>query len=274
MGRCIYCGQDAGLFFSKHKECEEKHATALAELNSRIKDYFKGGTDASSIGSALQALSRTSFINKDDAIMLAGKEIENFCQSLCYPVTDSAMRIVQDLIVALNIKASEINAYNGALRNMKQKYAQSSVLQQLSQGILPPPTPTKALLGRNEHLLWTYNGVKMLQEKVEKEYFGKRSGWSYRIAKGLTYHSGGTKLKPIEHSYMKEEGIGSLYITDMNLIFQSNTSAIKVPYKKMVGITPYSDGAEVHRDGTNAKRLVFQGFDGDFLMNILYNIQK
>jgi len=37
----------------------------------------------------------------------------------------------------------------------------------------------------------------------------------------------------------------------------------------MIGVTPYSDGIEIHRDGANAKRLTFQGFDSWFLMNII-----
>lgn len=273
MGKCIYCGKDVGLFSSRHRECEEKHTIALAELDFQIKEYFCGRTDATSIGSTWLNLSRTSFINKEDTLMLVCKEIDTFCQSLAYPISDTAMKVVKDLTIALNLKAAEINAYSGSLRNMKQKYIQSHMLIQLRQGILPNVTSINILLARNEHLLWSYDNVKMFQEKIEKEYSGRRSGWSYRIAKGLTYHSGGTKLKPIEHSYMKEEGIGILYITDMHLIFQSNTSAIKVPYKKLVGITPYSDGIEVHRDGTNVKRLVFMGFDGSFIMNVLQHVQ-
>ena len=65
------------------------------------------------------------------------------------------------------------------------------------------------------------------------------------------------------------KGIGTLYITNKNLIFQSTTSAQKVPYSKMIGVTPYSDGVEVHRDGANMKRLTFQGFDSWFLMNVI-----
>ena len=46
----------------------------------------------------------------------------------------------------------------------------------------------------------------------------------------------------------------------------------KIPYSKMIGVTPYSDGIEVHRDGANVKRLTFQGFDSWFLMNVISQI--
>ena len=49
------------------------------------------------------------------------------------------------------------------------------------------------------------------------------------------------------------------------LLFKS----IKVPYSKIIGINPYSDGMEVQRDGNNVKRLVFQGFDCSFVLNVI-----
>ena len=87
--------------------------------------------------------------------------------------------------------------------------------------------------------------------------------------KGVTYHTGSTKLKPVEHSYMDNKGIGTLYITNKHIIFQGATVAQKVAYSKMIGMTPYSDGIEIHRDGANVKRLTFQGFDSWFLTSIL-----
>ena len=78
---------------------------------------------------------------------------------------------------------------------------------------------------------------------------------------------------------MDNKGTGTLYITNKHIIFQSPTSAQKVPYSKMIGVTPYSDGIEIHRDGieihrdgANAKRLTFQGFDSWFLMNVISQI--
>lgn len=42
--------------------------------------------------------------------------------------------------------------------------------------------------------------------------------------------------------------------------------------QKIAGMTPYSDGIEIHQDGTKAQRQVFQGFDSWFMMNLLSNI--
>lgn len=50
--------------------------------------------------------------------------------------------------------------------------------------------------------------------------------------------------------------------------------ATKIPYKKIVGITPYSDGIEIHRDGANVKRMTMQGFDPWFVMNLMSMIAE
>jgi hypothetical protein len=75
--------------------------------------------------------------------------------------------------------------------------------------------------------------------------------------------------RPVEHSSMVFKGTVALYITNKNLIFQSQEKGLKISFNKIIGISPYSDGIEVHRDGNNQKRITIQGFDPWFLMNVL-----
>jgi hypothetical protein len=67
---------------------------------------------------------------------------------------------------------------------------------------------------------------------------------------------------------MNLEGIGNLYVTNKHLIFNGSTKGVKIPYTKIIGVTPYSDGIELNREG-NAKRIVFQGLDSWFVVNLL-----
>lgn len=150
------------------------------------------------------------------------------------------------------------------------KLGQISILNSLNRGIVPSSQfAAPIILGKGESIIWVYNGVTMYQEKTERQYSGRRNGWSFRVMKGVTYHTGGTNMKPIVHTYMENKGIGTLYITNKHLIYQGATAAQKIPFNKLIGVTPYSDGIEVHRDGANAKRLTFQGFDSWFFMNVL-----
>lgn len=272
MGNCKYCGKPAGWLSSVHKDCERIHAEGLAELNTNIKDYFTGRIDGKTVCSAIMSLRRNAFITKQDAIMVSRNVIGLFADSLSLSATAKERQFVTNYLATVRLTEQEINE-DGTLDRFDNLIAQALLLQSIKNGVIPQSVAKcPVFLSRGESLVYIYNNVTMLQEKVEKEYQGKRNGWSLRVMKGVTYHTGGTKLKPIEHRYMNNEGVGTLYITTQHLVFQSDATALKIPYKKIVGITPYSDGIDVHRDGTNVKRLVFQGFDGSFLMQLLPHV--
>ena len=107
---------------------------------------------------------------------------------------------------------------------------------------------------------------------IEKEFVGRHGGFSFKIIKGVYYRTGQSKGHPIEHSYMDMVGIGQLIITNQNIFFYSQTKSVKIPLKKIIGIVPYSDGVEIQKDGTNSRRMVFQGFDCWFIMNLISQI--
>lgn len=150
------------------------------------------------------------------------------------------------------------------------RMAQSVILHQVQQGTVPQSFPLSfpVLLGRNEAALWCYDNVTMFQEKIEKEYVGGHNGFSIRVMKGVRYNTGKMKGKAVEHSTMANCGTGTLVITNKHIMFCSNQQSLKLPYTKIIGLTPYSDGIEVHRDG-KTNRLVFQGLDSWFISNLL-----
>lgn len=182
-------------------------------------------------------------------------------------LTDSEQRHIDEYVSRTGISMS--NLPEKYQNSEIAKIGQASVLRDFRKGIYPVGRPLlPVLLGKNEHVLWVYNGVSMYMEKVERETVGRSSGVSVRLCKGVTYRVGQFKGHPVEHSRMNLEGNGALIVTDKNLFFYSQQKTCKIPFSKIVGITPYSDGVEVHRDG-NAKRLVFEGFDSWFIMNLL-----
>ena len=95
-----------------------------------------------------------------------------------------------------------------------------------------------------------------------------------RIAKGIYMRSGSTKTTPIKENEMKEKATGTLFIGTKNLYFYSATKTVKIPYKKVVSFTPYSDGLGLQKDGDNSKPQAFKGIDGWFAYNVVTNIQN
>lgn len=175
---------------------------------------------------------------------------------------------IEDYISALGLSLVNYPSYYRG--SVIEELGQMAVLGDIKAGRQPRYSiQAPIVLGKDETALWCYNHVTMYQEKVKKEYVGSHGGFSFRIMKGVTYRTGGFKGRPVETNYMENMGMGSLYITNKNIIFMGDTRSIKVPYSKIIGINPYSDGMEVQRDGNNVKRLVFQGFDCSFVLNII-----
>ena len=203
---------------------------------------------------------------EDAYLYVLDKAATNFTKN--GTISDDDQQKIDDYVNYLHLTVNNLPAkyQNGEISRL----GQMSILKSLQNGIMPSSTfNPPIMLGKGESIIWTYNGVTMFEEKIEKQYQGRRGGFSFRVMKGVTYHTGSTKLKPVEHSYMDNKGIGTLYITNKHIIFQGATVAQKVAYSKMIGMTPYSDGIEIHRDGANVKRLTFQGFDSWFLTSIL-----
>jgi hypothetical protein len=188
-------------------------------------------------------------------------------------ITDQEQKKIDDYVNYLSLP---INNLPAKYQNTEiSKIGQVAILKSIQRGIVPKnQISVPILLGKNESVLWSYNGVSMYEEKITKEWVGRSGGFSIRIIKGVYYRTGQIKSRPVEHSSMVQLGIGSLYVTNKNLIFNSPTKGVKIPYTKIVGVTPYSDGIEIQRDGTNAKRLTAQDFDPWFIMNILSQVSN
>lgn len=183
-------------------------------------------------------------------------------------LSDEEQRKITDFTQALSLPLNNIPAsyQNGDI----SKLSQVALIKALQNGIVPTTNiQAPIILGKKESVLWAYNGVSCYQEKVTKEWVGRNNGFSFRVCKGVYYRTGRSKGHPVERSSMEHQGTGMLYVTNKNLIFWSQMKNVKIPFSKIIGFTPYSDGIEVHRDGASAKRLTLQGFDPWFIMNVI-----
>ena len=203
---------------------------------------------------------------QDTYLYMLNQAAENYMKDGL--LTDDEQQRIDEYMQTLGLSTSNLpSKYQGSELS---RIEQTKVLKQLQRGILPQSNIfAPIILGKDEVVLWCYDDVTMYQEKVKREMVGSHSGFSFRVMKGVTYRTGGFKGHPVEHSYMDNAGTGSLYITNKHIIFHSTLRSTKIPYKKIIGLNPYQDGMGVQCDGANAKRLVFQGFDSSFVLNVM-----
>lgn len=275
-------------FSQSHIDMMTRFVTALAEPYSEIDKsgavsrfgqklikgfvagYFANGEPLQQVRQQVARV--TQFIPmasdkiQEALFYMLNKAADNFSKD--GQLTNQEVQQIGDYSTMFNLQMNNLPAaYQGS--NI-EKVSQATLLHDLEQGRLPnnASTPLPILLGKGESLLWTYNGVTFYFEKIEREFVGQHSGFSFRVAKGVTYRVGGSKGHPVEHSHMENMGQGTLYLTNKNMIYYSPQKSVKIPYAKLIGVTPYSDGIEVHKDGAS-KRMTFQGFDSWFIMNLL-----
>lgn len=259
-----------GIPYSKLNENGDMDALALEMFQGYVVDFFARGVPLSQV--RISAESVTSVLplsqqKKDEAyfnvlINAADKFMADGWSD------DNELKMIESYTASLGI----------ALNCLPKQYQSESlarirqviVLKDLQRGVLPQkPLTVPVMLGRGECALWAYDNVIMFQEKIMREYVGRSRGMSFRICKGVSYRIGSFKGLPVERSHMDKVGVGSLVITNKHFFFHCPKVSTKIPYLKIIGVTPYSDGLEVHKEEAKPKWTVFQGFDSWFVMNVL-----
>lgn len=250
-------------------------ALALKIFQGYVVDFFAKGVPLSQIQintSSVTSVLPLSQQKKEEAYFNVLNKAADKFMSTCVLSNSDQTRIesyTNALGIALNCLPMQYQSESIS------KIGQAIVLKDLQRGILPKnPLTVPVMLTRGESALWVYDKVTMFQEKITREYHGGSRGYSYRICKGVTYRSGSFKGKPVERSSMEKIGVGQLVITNKNFFFHCPSASIKIPYSKLVGVTPYSDGLEVHKEEAKPKRTVFQGFDAWFVMNVLNQVNN
>ena len=261
--------QNIGISYSKLNESGIMDHLSQKLMQGFLVEYFANGIPMQSILNSINAVNNVMPINaqkRNDVYMtVLNKAATNFMKNGY--MTDSEEKLIISYSSQLGLSLNNLPMQFG--NTDLEKVSQTLILKDLEKGILPQTnSAVPVLLGKGESVLWVYHNTTMLQEKTEREYRGRTGGFSFRVCKGITYRTGQFKGKPVEHTYLNTVGTGSLVVTNKHVYFHCNTASIKLPYTKIVGVTPYSDGIEFHKE-TKPYRTVFQGFDSWFVMNVL-----
>ena len=151
-----------------------------------------------------------------------------------------------------------------------QKLVQSQILTEIEQNVFNNHVEVSnlpILLGKNEVVLWAYNGVSTYLSKKGYEYVGKSQGVSVKICKGVYYRVGSSNGTKVAYDYDESLGTGNLIVTNKNIIFVGYQN-VKIPIKKILTIIPHSNGIKIGKDGTYPKTYDFRGLDPWFIMNV------
>ncbi|MBX3131346.1 MAG: hypothetical protein KF718_31790 [Polyangiaceae bacterium] len=139
-------------------------------------------------------------------------------------------------------------------------------MYRISTGSLPV-VESPVLLGRNEHCHFA-TGANIMTEIRGRIYVSGSRGASFRIMRGVTLRTGGSRGYSAPVSELQFVGEGHFLITTKRTLFVG-TQQLDVPHRKLLSVTPYTDGLELHYTGQR-RRILFQLHDSDFAFAMLW----
>ena len=275
MSKCKYCGRDAGLFSSKHDECEKVFNHGLVSIKQIVENCFARKEDFYLKERDIKVIIQSAHID-DKALQQV--YCNAFDEAIDSYLNDGVIDKDESKTVA---RFMQFTGLPQAILNAKQsleKVVQSKVLQEILQGNTPAPNITITgdfpfLLNKSENLVWLFRNITLHQQKVQREFVGRSRGISVRVMKGVYYRIGGFKGRPIETTVMQRIGTGSVCLTDKNLYFSSPEKSLKIPYAKILSIESFSNGIGFQKDGTNDKPIFLEGINSWFTYNVIANLK-
>lgn len=131
--------------------------------------------------------------------------------------------------------------YRAAAAQWQETDANLRSLLQVAQtfnGLTAPDSPNLPLvLKRNEHAFFTLTGAGLVESRRGAgHYVGGYSGFSFRVAKGVRYHVGGTRghyEAGAEQPTVIDTGTAT--ITDQRVVFQGAKQTREWAFAKLLG---------------------------------------
>jgi hypothetical protein len=122
-------------------------------------------------------------------------------------------------------------------------------------GRLPTLTSSSIVLRRNEvaHL---EASAELLKEVVEREWQGRSSGFSFRIARGVSYRFGSSRGHVVVvGSHLAAEDNGILTVTSQRAVFTGARRSAEMAYGKLLSLRVFDDGVQFHLSNRKAAPL-------------------
>ena len=120
------------------------------------------------------------------------------------------------------------------------------VVAKVNDGRLPTVSEPKIMVKKGEVVHAEMTSALLKSVKI-REYQGGYRGFSFRIVKGVRYHTGSTRGRSVvvgTKLEVQDEGI--LSVTSQRAVYIGAGKTIELPYKKLVNLNVFSDGVQFH----------------------------
>jgi hypothetical protein len=269
----MYCGQPAGWFREKHKECDAKYWAACDRIVALAQQEIKSSGDLAAMEARARKIGSGAFVLDATIPSLLINGWERAVQSV---LEDSVLSADEETALGRALRHFRWNQddldKNGAYMN----FVKGGTLRDVLEGKVPTrwrvEGPLPFNFQKDEQLIWAFSGVKYYEVRARRSYVGGYQGVSVRIARGLYYRVGGFRGDPVETAEAVHADTGILGVTQKHLYFAGPVKSFRVQFDKVVSFTPYSNGIGFQRDAASARPQSFLTGDGWFTYNLVTNL--
>ena len=274
MGKCIYCGKEAGFIKNRHKTCETNYNSGKRAIIESVSSKITKTSDFQSFENDIKKIAGQHYIKTNELACLLTKGFDNAVETILEDgiLTAEEETTLQKFKSYFNFNQDFIDRNNSL-----QKISKASVLRKINEGKLPVckhkiPGFFPFLLPESEIPVWIFHDVDYYEQHVENR--AGNQGNSMKVAKGIYHRSGTFKGYPVKVDEMKHICPGSLSITNKHIYFSSSHKTFTIPFNKIVACDPYEDAVGIHIEKMSAKPQVFKDLDGWFIYNLLTNLNR
>lgn len=282
MGKCIYCGKPAGLFRSKHAECNTREKARVAvvkggkdKLRESVVTAVLQPIEAEKIKDVIEEAARSGKLDHDDVreAIIAG-----WCSSVEKCLEDGVIdeeeeRKLMAVKNGFGFTEEDLDESGSHTRLVK-----AAIIRDVLAGILPErlrlDEPLPINLQKSEKVVWAFDGCDYLEDKTKRRYQGSSRGVSVKVMKGVYYRVGAFKGSPVYSTERVLVDKGAVYITNKHIYFYGPAKSLRIPYSKVVSFLPFDDGVGLVRDAQTAKPQIFKTGDGWFAYNLVTNLAQ
>jgi hypothetical protein len=275
MGRCSYCGENAGFLRSYHRACEDRHNQGWEQMLDLSSQVALNPAASDDLMGELGRLQQSSYVDPDGVrrALIEGWQgaVERCLDD--HLISEAEQESLSQYQERYALDREELDR-NGAYTHL----VQGTIIRELTEGKIPDRVKIDGTLPFNfqksEQLVWVFQRVPYYELRTRRQRVGGYGGVSVRVMKGVYYHTGGFRSRSVEQTDTELVDTGLLGITTKHIYFAGPLKRFRVPYNKVVTFEPYSDGIGIMRDAASARPQTFVTGDGWFVYNLVTNLAQ
>jgi hypothetical protein len=248
---CDRCGRKMGLLEGLGKTtCSHCRAEVGAEIEAARKRYAELVDGVSKGTMALEP----ALVELAGVSTRTGLKPNELTRIYKQALTDIVQRLLADEVLTVDEEAEFTKAMGALglstedLNRLDQQLIIKLVVAKANAGRLDELADESVnLMRKRGEVVYIEMPVELMKEVTKREYVGAYGGLSFRIAKGVRFHTGGVRgHSEVVGTELQVADAGLLAITSQRLAFMGARKTMEMPYTKLLGLNVFSDAIRFH----------------------------